>query len=1740
MFRGRLGWSAARALPSDGLAHTRAARSGPRALRPRAVPRRAFLAVLLAVPLASIPAFTLAAAPAVAEETPAYTVYELPELAGETSVAHSNGLINADNGMFQIETASDTVAQLPVGIPSTFVEPNGDVFEHRDDSMNGSGEFAGWVSSGPDRGDGAIWAPGKFTLFGAAPAFTSPRSIKFTPCGNAGAGCKTREIHLEQINDSGQVSGSEFYQCGSAEIQCGVAVFGSGGSLQVASGVNDEPTNSCGVSGPGILPFEEYVSYTNSLTNGGHMTGDDCLGGNGTRWGFSAGGTPQLECEERVLLENGHEERRSGPNIESTQEGMLCLPARLQSSTVELEDFNPSRVVVGKTRSASPQAIVGNIGGGGLQSLESLTAKLPLTLSSADHVDDNGDIVGAVHGPKFGETHPYVAIPRSPEPPTVNEVSPSHGPLFGGSHITITGENLEFAREVTFSFPDGRSVGIPITPDNESWEGHHVFVGTPDAEEYLEGAESVTAEISVVAQGGTSPETFASYFKYETPKIVHLENTATGKASSSILGGETLRITGEGFEVPSGDEERVLFEREEDVVGEYEVTPRSDTEIELGTPDLSKLASELEPGDLGVPLEVSVEITTGKEKLDSNTRGYEALVPVVDHVIDTTTDTDTASILGGQTLRITGSGFEVPAGGEAKAVLYYRETSIHDVPLDVDIPVTPNSPTEIELEAPDVSFLGPVLPDEDDEAPIRVEIQISRGGHTVGSPEEAEEEGDVYKAKLPKVKSVSDEETGQPEGSIFGGESTLVIKGSGFEVPEGDEEFVEVYHDEQELAKTPVTPENDGEIQVETPDLTDYRDDVAAGQSALKTEVFIVIVRDDSEAASRTYEVQAEEEEEEEEPATLNDEYNARVPFVSSIVNGATGEADGSILGGAALTIDGSGFQAPEGASEYVEFDEHGEQLTRVPVIPNDDGQIQLTAPDLSGWSDDIPDGKNVLLTDAVVVIEDDGTSIESESAKPDEYEALRPEISAVTDEATGEDRGSILGGQQLTIDGDGFEVPPSGQAYVDFFHGDERLAKVSVKPVGDGKIELTAPDLSAYAGDIPADENGLVTEVVVVIEAHGEQVASDESEEPSDTASRYEALAPKVDSVEDEVNETNAGSIDGGYKLKIKGSAFAVPAGDSADVTIYHEEAALEEIDVEPTGEDEIELTAPDLARYASEIPPGASKLVTDVRVSVHDGEGHMALSALGSGDRFNFLTLAIVSGETATFKIGEAGSFPVQAEGSAPITLSESGPLPEGVHFTDHGNGTATLAGAPAAGTAGEYVLHLHAANGIEPEAAQTFKLTVTGEEPKPHNTSPPTISGSVKKGGTLTCSPGAWTGSPAPTYGYAWLLDGQALAGASSEHLKIAKADLGHTITCQVTASNTAGSAQAASAGTLVPIAGCSDYWIDTAGGDWNTGDDWSAGSPPSVASQTCIIANGTYTVTLPGGGPPVEVQSLTLGGSSGTQSLAVGGGGGCPGAATLNAPAGVTIAAHGQLSLTGAAGCSDAASVGASVSDGGALNVEGPPGAPRTIAGTLADTKLLSLAAGITLNVSAGYTQSAKAKLQSAVGAEGSPGALSVAGSAALAGGKLELEQEAAIAAAPGEAHPLIQATSLTGALSSETGAQISSAGLYYRPTYTPTALTLVVTKVTLNSNPAKGAPGSAVKLTGAGFVPGEQVMPAITVKGAGKSSFPPVTANGEGKFETEITVPLAAGEGNATIEARGSFAGVTVKQAFKVT
>jgi hypothetical protein len=112
---------------------------------------------------------------------------------------------------------------------------------------------------------------------------------------------------------------------------------------------------------------------------------------------------------------------------------------------------------------------------------------------------------------------------------------------------------------------------------------------------------------------------------------------------------------------------------------------------------------------------------------------------------------------------------------------------------------------------------------------------------------------------------------------------------------------------------------------------------------------------------------------------------------------------------------------------------------------------------------------------------------------------------------------------------------------------------------------------------------------------------------------------------------------------------------------------------------------------------------------VTVHDNAGGSATQTFSiTINSASASAPAITSAPSTTFSVGQPGNFTVTASGSPTPSISDGPPLPPGVTFTDNGNGTATLAGTPAPGSAGTYLFTITAQNSVS-SVTQSFILTV-----------------------------------------------------------------------------------------------------------------------------------------------------------------------------------------------------------------------------------------------------------------------------------------------------------------------------------------------------------------------------------------------------------------------------------------------
>ena len=119
------------------------------------------------------------------------------------------------------------------------------------------------------------------------------------------------------------------------------------------------------------------------------------------------------------------------------------------------------------------------------------------------------------------------------------------------------------------------------------------------------------------------------------------------------------------------------------------------------------------------------------------------------------------------------------------------------------------------------------------------------------------------------------------------------------------------------------------------------------------------------------------------------------------------------------------------------------------------------------------------------------------------------------------------------------------------------------------------------------------------------------------------------------------------------------------------------------------------------------------------------------------------ITSANTATFSTGVAGTYTVTTTGSPVPAITETGTLPSGLTFTDKGNGTATIAGTAAAGTAGTYPVTITATNASGSTATLSLTITVTTAA-APAITSAATADFTLNAAGAVAITA---TGSPTP---------------------------------------------------------------------------------------------------------------------------------------------------------------------------------------------------------------------------------------------------------------------------------------------------------------------------------------------------------------------------------------------------------
>ena len=198
--------------------------------------------------------------------------------------------------------------------------------------------------------------------------------------------------------------------------------------------------------------------------------------------------------------------------------------------------------------------------------------------------------------------------------PAIATISPTSGPDYGGTMVTISGQGLGTTPGVTFG-------GVPATIVSASPDGTQVVVTSPPG----------TGTVDVVVTGTDGSVTAEDGFTYVAPAVMSID-----PASGPVAGGTTVTISGSGLEGTA----RVLFDG---IAGTIVGTP-SDTQVVVTTPAHAA-------GLVDVTIELRDELAADDIVAEDGFRYVAA--PVA-----TGATPDRGPAAGGTVVVVDGSGFE--------------------------------------------------------------------------------------------------------------------------------------------------------------------------------------------------------------------------------------------------------------------------------------------------------------------------------------------------------------------------------------------------------------------------------------------------------------------------------------------------------------------------------------------------------------------------------------------------------------------------------------------------------------------------------------------------------------------------------------------------------------------------------------------------------------------------------------------------------------------------------------------------------------------------------------------------------------------------------------------------------------------------------------------------------------------------------------------------------------------------
>lgn len=208
--------------------------------------------------------------------------------------------------------------------------------------------------------------------------------------------------------------------------------------------------------------------------------------------------------------------------------------------------------------------------------------------------------------------------------------------------------------------------------------------------------------------------------------------------------------------------------------------------------------------------------------------------------------------------------------------------------------------------------------------------------------------------------------------------------------------------------------------------------------------------------------------------------------------------------------------------------------------------------------------------------------------------------------------------------------------------------------------------------------------------------------------------------------------------------------------------------------------------------------------KISISPARVQFGKLVIGETAPVRNLTVTNTSGGRSTLGqlTAEGGAFRVVGDSCSGQTLPAAGTCTLGVEFASAtvGEHTGTLT-VPVPATGAEYASRLlgtaEAAPIVPPDPDPDPEPVVK----RPANVKRPVLKGKAKLGARLTCSKGTWRNSPSRLK-FSWLRNGKAVKGKAGAGYRITRKDIGKRLRCRVTASNSAGSANALSKRVVKP--------------------------------------------------------------------------------------------------------------------------------------------------------------------------------------------------------------------------------------------------------------------------------------------------------------------------------------------------